>query len=175
LWHFFSGILIETRGVEANNVKIAIPVCNDRISTVFEAAEELLVVDNKPGASQIRFRAACLQKSMISRTMQLKILGIDVLICGALTRPVKHRIEATGIRVISFVRGTVDEILEAFGKGELADQRYILPGCRPDHCCEGRRYRRRGIKRRAIKMDKKPALEPGMEGEKYAKRGWYRP
>ncbi len=134
-------------------MKIAIPVCNDRISTVFEAAEELLVVDNKPGTNTIRFRAACLQNSMISRTAQLKILGIDVLICGALTRPVKHRIEATGIRVISFMRGNVDEVLEAFSKGELADRRYILPGCSPDHCFERRRCRRRGMQHKAMKTD----------------------
>lgn len=156
-------------------MKIAIPVCNDRVSTVFEAAEELLIVDNKPGASQIRFRASCLQNSMISRTMQLKMLGIDVLICGALTRPVKHRIEATGIRVISFMRGNVDEVLEAFSRGELADRRYILPGCRPEHCFERRRCRRRGIQHREIKMDEDLALEPKIGDEKYARRGWYRP
>lgn len=156
-------------------MKIAIPVCNDRISTVFEAAEELLVVDNEPGTNTIRFRAACLQNSMISRTAQLKILGIDVLICGALTKPVKHRIEAIGIRVISFVRGNVDEVLEAFSKGELADRRYILPGCRPDHCFEMQRCCRRGRQRRAMKTDEKPVLEMKMGDGKYAEKGWYRP
>lgn len=156
-------------------MKIAIPVCNDRISTVFEAAEELLVVDNEPGTNTKRFRAACLQKSMISRTTQLKILGVDVLICGALTRPVKHRIEATGIRVISFMRGNVDEVLDAFSKGELADRRYILPGCRPDQCFERRRCRRRRMQNKAMKTDEKSALESKMGDGKYAERGWYGP
>jgi len=123
-------------------MKIAIPVWNERVSTVFDAADELLIIEHGPGANPIRLRTDCLQNSMIARTSQLKALHVDILICGAITRSMQHRIEATGIRVISFVRGTIDEVFDAFCKGELGSRKHILPGCHPEHCLEKRRRRR---------------------------------
>ena len=123
-------------------MRIAIPVLGDRISTVFDTADELVIIEHRPGDSPIRSRTPCLQNAMMARTAQFRTLQVDILICGAIARPMRNRIEAAGIRVISFIRGSVDDVYDAFCRGELAERQYILPGCRPEHGLEKRRWRR---------------------------------
>jgi predicted Fe-Mo cluster-binding NifX family protein len=124
-------------------MRIAIPVLGDRVSTVFDAADDLVIIEYRPGSNPIRSRTPCLQNAMMARTTQFRALQIDILICGAIARSMKHRIEAIGIRVISFIRGSVDDVFDAFCRDELGERQFILPGCHPDHCLGKNRYRRR--------------------------------
>ncbi|MBN1382924.1 MAG: NifB/NifX family molybdenum-iron cluster-binding protein [Deltaproteobacteria bacterium] len=110
-------------------MRIAIPVWGDRVSTVFDAAEELLIIDQASKHSVRKSKIPFRETSIINKTALIRELGIDVLICGALTRPMEYMIEAAGIRVFSFVRGEADEVLEAFHRGGLANQTFIMPGC----------------------------------------------
>lgn len=126
-------------------MKIAIPVCGNRVSTVFDAADELLMIDNTPGDSPDLSRAHWREDTMIARTTQIRELGVQVLICGALSGAVECMLNAAGVQVIPFIRGTVDEVFDAFCNGNLRGRRFFLPGCAP---CEGQgqqRRRRRGL------------------------------
>jgi predicted Fe-Mo cluster-binding NifX family protein len=80
-----------------------------------------------------------------SRAAEISRAGIDVLICGAVTRPLMDALAASGIRVVPWVSGEVNEILDAFGSGELAEGRFSMPGCGRQRC---RRRRRSGSDRR---------------------------
>ena len=121
-------------------MKIAIPVCGNRVSTVFDAADELLMIDNTPGVSPEPSRAFWRENTLIGRTTQIRELGIQVLICGALSGAVARMLEAAGVQVIPFIRGTVDEVFDAFCNGKLKGSHFFLPGCVP---CEGQEPQRR--------------------------------
>jgi predicted Fe-Mo cluster-binding NifX family protein len=127
-------------------MKIAVPVWNGRVSTVFETADELVVIDSVPGGDRVR-RVESLDDgaTRLDRASCLRDMGIDVLICGALSRSMAHRIEAAGIRVIPFVRGPVDEVVGAFREGRLEGERYFLPGCRARAGTGGTRRRGRRV------------------------------
>jgi predicted Fe-Mo cluster-binding NifX family protein len=121
-------------------MKIALTVCGNRVSTVFDSADELLMIENNPGVAPVQSRTSWKEDTLIARTARIKELGAQVLICGALSGVVKRMLEAAGIRVISFVRGTVDEVFEAFCSGNLSSERFFLPGCAP---CDGQGEQRR--------------------------------
>ena len=121
-------------------MKIAISVCGNRVSTVFDAADELLMIDNTPGVSPEPSRAFWKENSLIGKTTQIRELGVQVLICGALSGAVARMLEAAGVQVIPFIRGTVDEVFDAFCNGKLKGSHFFLPGCAP---CEGQGPQRR--------------------------------
>lgn len=66
---------------------------------------------------------------MISRIDTLIGLRIDVLVCGAISRPVHRLIAASGIRIHSFVSGEADKVLEALLSGKLEEKPFSMPGC----------------------------------------------
>ena len=121
-------------------MKIAMPVCGNRLSTVFDTADELLMVETGPGVVPEQSRARWKADTVIARTVHIKESGVQVLICGALSGSVARMLNAAGIRVIPFIRGTVDEVLEAFCNETLSGRHFFLPGCTP---CEGQGRRRR--------------------------------
>ncbi len=123
-------------------MKIAMPVCGNRVSTVFDAADELLIIDNTTGASPELSRIHWSDDTLIARTTQIRELGVQVLICGALSDTVERMLNAAGVQVIPFIRGTADEVFEAFRNGRLQEKRFYLPGCIP---CEGQEQQRRNL------------------------------
>jgi predicted Fe-Mo cluster-binding NifX family protein len=126
-------------------MKIAIPVCGNRLSTVFDAADELLTVETRPGVAPEQSRAHWKKDSVIARTAHIRESGVQVLICGALSGSVARMLSAAGIRVIPFIRGNVDEVLDAFCNGTLSGRHFFLPGCTP---CEGQGRQRRRLRGR---------------------------
>ena len=115
-------------------MKIAIPVSGNRVSTVFDAADELLLIETGPGNAQQRSRSVWVGENAVGRIARIREMEAHILICGAMSAAVERMLEAAGVRVISFVRGTVDEVLDAFHNGKLGEGRFFLPGCAP---CEG--------------------------------------
>lgn len=120
-------------------MKIAMPIWQDRISPVFDAATRLLLADAGDGVIRNRSEAALTTENPVGRTQELRGRGVEVLICGAISRPLESLLRAAGIEVVPQVCGTVEEILEAYLRGGIGDDRYRMPGC-----CRRRQFRRRG-------------------------------
>jgi predicted Fe-Mo cluster-binding NifX family protein len=77
---------------------------------------------------------------------QFEALGIEVLLCGAISRPLERMIRVSGVKVISCLRGSIEEVIEAYLDGSLSDSRFILPGFAPGTSCpRGRRRHRGGV------------------------------
>ncbi|MFO8165445.1 MAG: NifB/NifX family molybdenum-iron cluster-binding protein [Thermodesulfobacteriota bacterium] len=110
-------------------MKIAIPTWNGRISPVFDTASRLLVVEIKEKSEVARFETDISEHFLPGKTMRLTGLEIDTLICGAISRPLAYMITTAGIKLIPWIAGQVEEILEAFLKDNLFDPQYIMPGC----------------------------------------------
>ncbi len=132
-------------------MKIAIPTWNGRVSPVFDTASRLLVVEAGDEGEYSRFEADISEHFLPSKVMRLTGLGVDTLICGAISRPLAHMMTTAGIRLIPWISGQVEDVLKAFLSGTIFDLRFMMPGCagRWDMGARGRhgrgRARRRGI------------------------------
>jgi len=106
------------------------------ISPVFEAGERLLVVE-LDGERELRRQAVSWSRmSPIERAELLQRLGVDLLICGGISRPNEQLIRGAGVELIPWVCGSTEEVLAAFKAGGLEQPTFRMPGC-------GRRRRAR--------------------------------
>ncbi len=111
-------------------MKIAITTWEDRVSPVFDSSHLLLVAEILDGAVIEKRFEGFDPKTLRSLVVRLKSLGIDVLICGAVTLKQESMIKASGIHLIPFVGGMAERILDDFSKGAAITPRYLMPGCR---------------------------------------------
>ena len=110
-------------------MKIAIPTWNGRVSPVFDTASRLLVVEVGEEGECSRFETDISEHFLPSKSMRLTGLEIDTLICGAISRPLAYMITTAGIKLVPWISGQVEDILQAFLKGTLFDMQFIMPGC----------------------------------------------
>ncbi len=126
-------------------MKVAVPHWQARISPVFDVAENVLVVELRGSDRGKQHNVSLHGETMHERAAELSATGADVLICGAISRPLETAISAAGIEVIPQTCGDVDQVLKAFAKGELNGDAFLMPGC----CGRRRRLRRRLPHRRS--------------------------
>ena len=108
--------------------KIAIPIWKDGISTVFDFAGKLLVIEMQGNQEMSRTETALPAESVISRARRLSQLGASVLICGAISQPLAAVVASMGIQIIPFVSAPIDTVLSAYLSGQLINGRFLLPG-----------------------------------------------
>jgi predicted Fe-Mo cluster-binding NifX family protein len=116
-------------------MKVAIPISDGRVSPVTDTACRVLVAEVAGGRELSRRTVDIPQAGMPHRANFLAGLGIDVLICGAISRAFEQLLAASGVKARPWYRGDVDEILAAHASGTLQSEAFLLPG---------RRQRRRG-------------------------------
>jgi len=112
-------------------MKIAIPIWNGFVSSVFDFAHRLLLVDIENGREVNRREVDLKTESLPQRAGSLKNLGVDVLVCGAISRSLVDMIAASGIQVLPFVTGRVSEVLQAYTTGQLVQPQFAMPGFWP--------------------------------------------
>ena len=112
-------------------MKIAIPIYNDSVSNVFDFAHRLLLVDIENGKETKRSEVALESRLLPQRVGQLKSLGVDILVCGAISRVLANTVTASGIQLLPYVTGRVDDILQAYLAGQLVKPEFTMPGCWP--------------------------------------------
>lgn len=118
-------------------MKVSIPVLSDRISPVFDESRTLLLIEIEDG-KEVRRREETLHgMGPLSKTVHLVGLGVDILICSAISWPLERRLAAAGVQVISQTCGPVDDVLNAYLSGRLTEHAFLTPGCR---CRRGRRH-----------------------------------
>ena len=110
-------------------MKIAIPIYGENVSNVFDFAHRLLLVEIEDGKEANRSEVALESQSLPQRVGQLKSLGVDVLICGAISRVLANMVITSGIEVLPYVTGCIDNILEAYITGQLVRPEFAMPGC----------------------------------------------
>ncbi len=126
--------------------RIAAPVWNGRLSPVFDTAQRLQVVDVEDGEVAARAEERLPDRDWARRAARLKELGVNELLCGAISRPLAGMISASGVTVTPFLAGPVDEVIAARLAGQLPAPQFMMPGCR----CLGRGGRRRRLGRRGF-------------------------
>ena len=124
-------------------MKIALPVWKDNVSSVLDFAEKLLLVELEDGLEIGRNEIVFTEQSTPERAVKLRQLGVNVLICGAISRQLAYMLSSSGINVLPFTTGSVEQILKAYMTGNLNLPQYTMPG----GCWKGARRsfaRRRG-------------------------------
>lgn len=111
-------------------MKIALSVWKDYISTVFDTADQVLVLEIDETEGQKRSMLKLNAADVVGRANQIKEKQIEVLICGAISRPFESYLASLGIQVYPFVRGSVTEVIDAYQNGKLNQPVYVMPGCR---------------------------------------------
>jgi predicted Fe-Mo cluster-binding NifX family protein len=117
-------------------MRIAIPRWQGRISPVLDSASELMVIDIEAGQELRRDERPLGRTDPLSRAQEIVELGVETVICGAISAAMEARLVSAGVRVIGFTCGPVDEVLGAFLNGDLTQQAFVMPGCQ--------RWRREG-------------------------------
>jgi len=108
---------------------VALTVWQDRISPVFDVAQTLLIVELHNREIIKRFSVPMVPRVSSHLAGWLKDLGIDVLICGAISQLPAAIVEAEGIQLLSFVGGNVEDVLRSYMNGIQITSIYALPGC----------------------------------------------
>jgi predicted Fe-Mo cluster-binding NifX family protein len=110
-------------------MKVALTVWENRISPLFDSAGMLLIADIEKNG-RVRKHFEPIEKGLaLSRVARLAELGINVLICGGISDFFANLIEARRIKIVPFVAGPVEEVLEAFLAGEVYRKDLRMPGC----------------------------------------------
>ena len=111
-------------------MRTAIPIAEGRISPVFDVARRLLLVDIENGREVRRTEKVLEEVELAALARRVAELGADVLICGAISRPLEAMLLSTGVEVIPQTCGPVEDVLRAFISGQLTEQAFVIPGCR---------------------------------------------
>jgi predicted Fe-Mo cluster-binding NifX family protein len=109
-------------------MRVAIPISDGRISPVFDAARRLLLVDVENGREVWRTAQLVEEPELGPRARRVAELGVDVLICGAISRPLEAMLVSAGVEVVPQTCGQAENVLGAFLSGQLTEQAFLMPG-----------------------------------------------
>ncbi len=116
-------------------MKTAITIWNGRIAPVFDVARQCLIIeDDSRTELTIPEGNAAFKSSFLAGN------NITQIICGAISREYESVILASGIEVISFIAGPLEQVIQAWKEGNLVQANFAMPGCG----CRRRRCRNRG-------------------------------
>ena len=119
-------------------MRLALPIWDDRVSPVLDTASRLLLIEAKDGAEISRSEILLDEQELARRCLRIKALGVNVLICGAVSRPFLSMLAAAEITLIPEISGTAEEVLEAYLKGTLFRAKFLMPGCKRGKLSAGR-------------------------------------
>jgi predicted Fe-Mo cluster-binding NifX family protein len=106
-------------------MRVAVPTWNGRVSPVFDVARHVLVVDIERGAVT---RTSEQELGDGGRVEPLSALGVDVLICSAISWPLEAMLWVARIEVVSDICGPTDEIIDAYRSGGRTLAKFRSPG-----------------------------------------------
>jgi len=109
-------------------MRLAVAVWESEVSPVFDFAHRIIVVQCDEAHEKARYRYKLPDESMSSRAERLRELGVNVLICGAISNPLKQMVRGLGIILIPWKCGLIEEVLIAYFSGTLEDSRFLMPG-----------------------------------------------
>ena len=118
-------------------MRIAIPVWEGKVSPVFDTALRLLVVEAEDQGEISRFEIYLDEQDLSRRCFRMQGMEVDILICGAISRPFSRMLTASGIEVIREISGHAEEVLQAYLKGNLFHPKFLMPGCKRNHFEQG--------------------------------------
>lgn len=106
-------------------MRLAVPIWQGRVSPLLDVARRLVVVDVIGGEAAF---TKLYPLGGPNRERIVSELGIDVLICGAVSRELEEKLVASGVEVVAEIRGKFEEVVRAHAEGRLIQPRFLMPG-----------------------------------------------
>jgi predicted Fe-Mo cluster-binding NifX family protein len=110
-------------------MRVAFATWNGRVAPVFDVTRRVLVVDSEGGRVVRESEELLDDEAPADRAARLAALGVDALVCGAISRPQEALIKAYGLTVVPFVTGDLGDVVDAWRTGTLARPAFVMPGC----------------------------------------------
>ena len=110
-------------------MRVAIPLWQGRVSPVFDEASRILLVDISDSQEQHRKEEYLPDQNPFERARLLPKLGVDLLICGMISQTQQVAISASGVRIISCICGSMDDVIAALLKDRIDCNELRMPGC----------------------------------------------
>lgn len=110
-------------------MKVAIPYWQGRVSPVFDESREILLVEIEKGREVRRIEVDLRHSDPLLRAGYVASLGVEWLICGAISISLEKALLSKNIKIFAYTRGSLNEVIEAFLNGNLTDPMYRMPGC----------------------------------------------
>ena len=110
--------------------KAAFAYSGKRIAPVFDVAGQICLVET--GSKREILSEEIEQITVIlpvQKALRLVELGVETLVCGAISRPLHETVAAYGIQVIPFVAGDLREVIQAWISGGVDRDVFAMPGC----------------------------------------------
>lgn len=119
-------------------MKLAITVWNGRVAPLFDVAKHIMVVKTEGFGKPIGpvMHVALEHDEVKQKIAALVSLGVEAIICGAISREYEEALMDAGIEMDAFVAGDVSEVIDAWQRGRMRQRSYSMPGCScPRHRC----------------------------------------
>ncbi len=123
-------------------LRLSLSEYNGRISPVLDTCQRILLVDIDESGQRTVHNEDWSTLPRWQRPARLRQLGVDILLCGAVSPILAEQIHRAGIRLYPWLAGEVGQLLEAFLAGGEIDPAFTMPGCRGRQCRQRNRARR---------------------------------
>jgi len=108
-------------------MRVGIPNFKGRVSSVFDWAQWLVVVDHDGHVERARREENLAAIAPPFRPAHLARLGMETLLCGGISRALAQMVQLQGITLMMGLAGETDKVLAAFFSGKLPNPRFAMP------------------------------------------------
>jgi predicted Fe-Mo cluster-binding NifX family protein len=109
-------------------MKTAFTVWNDRIAPLFDVAGKIHLVESEAGHITAQTSICLDDPSPALKVRRLADLGVQMLVCGAISRAAQNILTAYGIELIAYIGGDLDAVIKAWRHNELSTDILRMPG-----------------------------------------------
>lgn len=110
-------------------MKAVFTIWNERIAPVFDVARKAVIIERDDAAVLSETHLVLPEGSAIEKIVFLARQGVDVLICGAMSRSARSAADGYGMAVHAFIAGEVGDVVRAWLDGRLGESGFAMPGC----------------------------------------------
>jgi len=111
-------------------MKAAFSTWENRIAPVFDVARQVRLVEAESGRILGETLETLESEVPLQKAHRLAELGVEALVCGAISRPLQAMVSSYGIRVLAFLAGDLREVIEAWLRNDLLkNDSFTMPGC----------------------------------------------
>ena len=122
-------------------MKIAVPVCRNRIAPLFDVAATFVLFEAHDAGSSPT-QTGAIDSTDGDTTGLLIDAGVDTVLCGAISRYWQNRLNRLGIEVHGFLAGEIPVVAQTYWQeGPRGLARFAMPGWQ--HRGQGRQRRMR--------------------------------
>jgi len=124
-------------------MKVAIPVWNNRIAPVFDAADRWLSVSISGDRWLIDREVTFAHSIPEQKVQELLEQKVEYLICGAIPYRLERFLRNSGCEITSFIAGNPVDVIRALINDKIGDSHFSMPGCQQQRVGEHGRHRGR--------------------------------